>query len=125
MFAQPPHTAAVALVDGSAMRPMIPVVATVFAARRSVPGGTRSAARNGSPILTSIVRRGNGMGSFRPFGQTVSELLTPIGTIMAPVRRASVAAPSFATWSAPVGLRVPSGKTISTYPASRIRVARR
>ena len=80
---------------------------------------------NGSPIRTVIVRRGNGRGSFWPFGQTASLLLTPIGTIWAPVRMASIARPSFASWSSPVGLRVPSGKISRTQPASRMRVARR
>ena len=68
----------------------------------------------GSPIRTVIVRRGNGCGSFWPLGHTASLLLTPIGTIRAPVRMASAARPSFASCSSPVGLRVPSGKISRT-----------
>ncbi len=49
----------------------------------------------------------------------------PIGTIAAPVRRASTATPSRASWSAPSALRVPSGNTNRTLPSSRIRLASR
>src|SRR5207247_1875499 len=49
----------------------------------------------------------------------------PIGTIVASVRMASIARPSFGVWSSAVGLRVPSGKTTRTWPASRTRWARR
>ncbi len=109
----------------AAIRVMIATVARPLAAFRSVPGGSTSAIRNGSPMRTVIVCRGNGEGSFWPFFQTESELLTPMGTIAAPVRSASIASPSFASCSSPVGLRVPSGKASRTYPCSRILVARR
>ena len=42
-----------------------------------------------------------------------------MGTMVAPLRSASVAIPSLAVWSSPVGLRVPSANISSTPPASR------
>ena len=93
---------------------MIAVVASVLAARRSVPAGITSSTRNGSPTRIVMVLRGNGEGSFCPFFQTASVLLIATGTIWAPVRIASIASPSFASPSSPVGLRVPSGNTSST-----------
>ena len=63
-----------------------------------------------------------GCGRRWPFGQTRFEPPIPIGTIGAPLRRASRATPSRAAWSAPSGLRVPSGKTNRTWPSSRIRL---
>ena len=60
--------------------------------RRSVPGGSSSARRNGRPTRT--VTRPPGCGSFWPRGQTPFEPPIPIGTIGAPVRSASTATPS-------------------------------
>ena len=68
----------------AAMRPMIAVVAMALAARRSVPAGTTSATRNGSPTRTVTVRRGIGSGILLPRGQTRSLSLIPIGTIGGP-----------------------------------------
>src|SRR5438876_4677036 len=102
---------------------MISVVASRFADFRSISGGSRSTIRNGVPTRTVAWPPSRGIR--RPFGQTRSVFETPIGTIVAPVRSASIASPSFGGWSSAVGLRVPSGKTISTSPASRTRVAMR
>ena len=93
---------------------MIAVVASALAAFRSVPAGITSSTRNGSPIRIVTVRRGNGDGSLWPLPQTASVLLIPTGTICAPVRIASIASPSLASPSSPVGLRVPSGNTRRT-----------
>ena len=102
---------------------MIIVVTRPLAVRRSVPSGSRSAGRNGSP--TRIVTWPPGCGIFWPFGQTRFEPEMPIGTIGAPVRMARTAIPSRAAWSDPSGLRVPSGKTNRIWPSSRIRDASR
>ena len=100
---------------------MISVVAATWAARRAapIPG---AAIVNGSPTR-STTRRRPGCGIRWPRGQTRRVPARPIGTIRAPVRRARIVVPSLASWSTPVGLRVPSGKTIRTWPSSRTRRA--
>ncbi len=93
-------------------------------AARSVPAGSSSVGRNGRPTRT--VTRPPGCGkrlARRP--DPVASRRSRSGTIGAPVRRASRATPSCASWSAPSGLRVPSGKTNSTCPSSRMRCASR
>ena len=107
----------------AAIRPMIRLVAATWAARRSAPD-PGALIVNGSPTRRTTRRR-PGWGSRWPRGQTRRVPATPIGTIRAPVRRARIVVPSFASWSAPVGLRVPSGKTIRTWPSSRTRRAAR
>ena len=88
--------------------------------RRGRPGARLPA---GTGVPTRIVAWPPGRGRRRPFGQTRSVSAMPIGTIGAPVRRASIARPSFGFWSSPVGLRVPSGKIIRTWPSFRTRSA--
>ena len=86
---------------------MIAVVATAFAALRSVPAGITSSTRKRLPDPHADLSPRNGLGILRPFAQTASAVVDADRDDTAPVRIASIARPFLASLCSPAGLRVP------------------
>ena len=114
---------AVPAAGAAAIRRIRMVAATCFAARRSVLGRDEVAQDERLADADRDLRPGAGAAG--PWATRGAIPAIPIGTTGAPVRSARTAIPSLASWSAPVGLRVPSGKTHRTPPSSRMRIAGR